>query len=58
MIVKIGVPVRALRETKNKVKKVYSETKTCDNLTSHVFAEITHIVVAPYEFARVVISVT
>ena len=38
-------------------KKVAQETKTCDK-TCHVFAETTHVVAEPREFACVVIPAT
>jgi len=46
LIVKIGPPVQALCEPKNKVKKWY--TKKTKRMPSHVFAKTTHVVAAPY----------
>jgi len=57
-IAKIGPPVRARRDPKNKVKKEKKYTKKPKQVTSHVFAETTHVIAAPYGFARVVTNPT
>ena len=47
--------MRARRDPKNKVKKRKRYTKKPKQVTSHVFAETTHDIAAPYGFACVVV---
>jgi len=53
--VKIGTAVRAGRDPKNKVKRSLKKPK---HVTCHVFAETTHVVAAPPNFAWVVLPPT
>ena len=57
-IVKIGPSVRARREPKLKKNKDIGPAKKLKRVTSHVFAETTHVVATPHGLACVVIPTT